>query len=162
MIFLEFLFAFVIIYSLWSTYIGLGNSLRQIGKENDLEGIYFFNRVLLIIGVSLIFARVGHILINDTASLDLGLSLLPYTREGRNFIFFEYYPWRILRVSEGVNKYIFFALIWILNYIVFVKPIHKLILNLNIERISVKFKYSLRLFVGVLIFTIYTLWKLLL
>lgn len=139
------IYGFILLYFGWYIFLSIIENLNELGRQIDSNSKYYFDVYFKGAILATLLARIFWVISHFYDVLDVGFFYLPYVRDGWHFEFLTYYPWRFLRVWEGLSIIIFIISFWIYVSIFIVFYLFPEIQHLRIKNEVVKHNLLLKL-----------------
>lgn len=142
----------VIVYVGWYVLLSTWLRLQELGVENSRSSSNYFDGLFLSGSIGLVVSRLVWMFWNRTMYADVPWGLLPYNRSASETVWFAVFPWRFLRVLEGIYFPVFWGIIAVLAFWILFLPTFRLIRRLKLEKRGIMRAFLIRVFLcGVLV-----------
>jgi hypothetical protein len=134
----------VVLYLGWNISLTSWSRLRELGVEHSKNSFTFFDTIFNASVLSLVISRIVWMIQHAAHYAEVPWGILPYTRSEITFEWFSTFPWRLLRVPEGLNYVVLWsALAFIVTVFLYV-PTLRLARKLKTEKRTVMRSFMVR------------------
>jgi len=134
----------MLLYVCWQVLVMTWTRLQDLGVDNSLSSGNYFDLVSLAGVVSVLISRVVWMGLNRAAYAEIPWGILPYNRSASGVVWLEVFPWRLLRVSEGITVPVVFGGMVILLLAWLFWPTIQLIRKLKLEKRGIMRAFLIR------------------
>lgn len=125
---------FILIYACWRVSIVTWGRLNELGISHNRSSTTYFDNILNSGLVALLFSRLTWMLLNVQVYADVPWGILPYSRSASGITWFTLFPWRFLRIQEGVLLPLFWGIMAFGVISTIFVPTIKLAMRLRLEK----------------------------
>lgn len=137
MVYLFVALGLTVLYLGWYISLTSWSRLSELGVKHRQNSFVFFDTVLLSFIVGLLLSRLVWMSAHASLYTDVPWGILPYLRTALSVDWLTYFPWRILRFSEGINFQVLWVTFGLLASTALYLPTISLARKLRVEKRSV-------------------------
>jgi hypothetical protein len=150
MVYILVILGLAILYLGWYISLTSWSRLTELGVEHKRNSLLFFDTLLLSFLFGLLLARLVWMAMNMTVYADVPWGFLPYVRTALSIDWLTYFPWRILRFTEGINNLVLWTTTGLVASFTVYVPTISLARKLRVEKRSVMMGFVIRALLGMI------------
>lgn len=138
------LLGFLIVYLCWAVSVSSWSRLTELGIEHRKSSTTYFDSILSSAFFGTLVSRIVWMFMNMQLYQDVPWGILPYSRSASEFVWFTVFPWRFLRLTEGL----YFPILWVVMGLLIVSaifvPTIKIARKLKLEKRGIMRSFILK------------------
>lgn len=141
----------IVLYLGWNISLTSWSRLLELGVEHKKNSYVFFDTVLWSFLIALMLSRLVWMTFHISLYSDVPWGILPYVRTTSSIDWLTYFPWRILRFTEGLQYQVLWATFGLISAITIYIPTISLARKLKVEKSSVTIGFVMKALAGLII-----------
>jgi len=150
-----FLIGVVLFYLVWSVLVSVWSRLSELGVKNEKSSTTFFDNFFYVTIVGSILARATWMVLHRVLFYDVPWGILPYSRSASGYLWLTVFPWRFLRLTEGIYYPVLWAFVGVTLLFTVFWPTFELARKLRLEKRGIMRAFLIRITACAAVSTLY-------